>query len=1047
MKFSFPGFAIKRPITTIMVILTLGAFGLIGVTRLPLEFLPAMDIPFIMAIIPYPGATPEQVENEIAIPAEGEFRTLSHIRRIQTTSDTDGCQVRIEFDWETDMNLAAAEVRDRIERLRLQLPSDADTIMLQRFSAEAMPVMAFSLFSPEDDEAFAHRLRTNIEPRLKRIEGVADVMLHAPGQREVFVEFDQDALRRANLGLYEVVEQLQESSVNLSLGALTDGGTRYYARASNEWSTVEELENLVIGPNNMRLRSVADVRYRPEERESVQAIDGQRGAFVLIQKEAEANTVDVCQGVQEELEQIQTEPEYEAMEVFEFFDQSDIILSALDGLVDAGRYGGMLAFAVLFLFMLRIRPTLLVALAIPASLLGGLLFMFFAGMTLNLITMISLITAVGMLVDNSIVVMENIFRRRQLGEDPITSAREGASEVGLAITSATCTTVVVFIPVLYMQTGEMASYMRQFAAPVIASLFTSLLLALTVIPLAASRMRDRDQWGGYHHVRGFLSALARRPGFVHIQHWRPIKRLITMYSTALAGALRWRLATMAGLGAIALLTAAIPYHGVGVEEIDQRLAQEVRVRVELDQNHDLEMAGEVFERLEAAIDRQRDELGIRNVFMDYSRSGGNISVYLKSPEDYPQGEEPPYTPEDVMNILWQRMPEKLPGVELRFRIPEMEEDGGDTVSVRLRGHDTQRLENYAKRFRDLMDDLPHITDAETDTDRSRDEVQVRMDKPRVAEANITPMVIAQTVDFALRGARLPYLKQDGREIRVTAQFREEDRQTRRDLDNVSLAKPDGSLTPISQLVDYQRGQSPRAIRRVNGQNVVNVTGQVSGDNTLAVHRDVRELVEAFQMPQGYSVQLGDEFQEMDANITSFLLALVFAIILIYIVMATLFESPLLPLSVLTSVPLAFLGVFWALYLTNTSWDIVAFIGAILMVGIIVNNGIVIVDYINRLRLGGLDRHSAILQAGRDRFRPVFMTALTTILGCVPLALGRGVGDAVSFHSLGRALIGGLTTGTILTLFIVPLFYTFIDDIRLWVRDFAGALASIGSSRR
>ncbi|MFO7775029.1 MAG: efflux RND transporter permease subunit, partial [Candidatus Hydrogenedentota bacterium] len=785
MKFSFPGFAIKRPITTVMVVLTMAAFGLIGVTRLPLEFLPAMDIPFIMAVIPYPGATPEQVENEIAIPAEGEFRTLSHIRRIRTTSDTDGCQVRIEFDWETDMNLAAAEVRDRIERLRLQLPSDADTIMLRRFSAEAMPVMAFSLFSPEDDEAFAHRLRTNIEPRLKRIEGVADVMLHARGEREVFVEFDQDALRRANLGLYEVVGQLQESSVNLSLGALTDGGTRYYARASNEWSTVEELENLVIGPNNMRLRSVADVRYRPEERESVQTIDGKGGAFVLIQKEAEANTVDVCQGVQDELEQIQTEPEYEDMDVFEFFDQSDIILSALDGLVDAGRYGGMLAFAVLFLFMLRIRPTLLVALAIPASLLGGLLFMFFAGMTLNLITMISLITAVGMLVDNSIVVMENIFRRRQLGEDPITSAREGASEVGLAITSATCTTVVVFIPVLYMQTGEMASYMRQFAAPVIASLFTSLLLALTIIPLAASRMRDRDQWGGYHHLRGFLSALARRSGVVHIRHWRPIRRLVTLYAAALAGALRWRLATMAGLGAIALLTAAIPYQGIGVEEIDQRLAQEVRIGVELDQNHDLEMAGEVFERLEAAIDRQRDELGIRNVFADYSRGGGNISVYLRSPEDYPRGEEPPYTPEDVMNILWQRMPEKLPGVELQFRIPEMEEDGGDTVSVRLRGHDTQRLENYAKRFQDLMDDLPHITDAETDTDRSRDEVQVHMDKSRVAEADITPMVIAQTVDFALRGARLPYLKQEGREIRVTAQFREEDRQTRGDLDNVS----------------------------------------------------------------------------------------------------------------------------------------------------------------------------------------------------------------------------------------------------------------------
>jgi hydrophobic/amphiphilic exporter-1 (mainly G- bacteria), HAE1 family len=1043
MKLSLPQIALRRPITVTMLAVTMLCMGAIAASRIPLEFLPGMELPFVICVIPYPGATPEQVENEIAIPAEGAFRTLPGLQRIRTTSDTNGCTVHLDFDWDVNMGLATAETRDRMERLRLELPSGVDNIYLQRFSAQSMPVMLFALFSDEDREEFAHRIRTYIEPRLMRQEGVAEVAVFGGDERQVLVEFDQDALRSANLALYDVVSRLQNSSINVALGSLYEARSRYYVRALGEFSTPDELADLVIGPNNMRLRHVAEVGYGSRsEDEGEYTVDGMRGVFLFVRKESQANTVDTCEAVRTELEAILAEPEFQGTEKFIFFDQSEIILGALDGLFDAGRYGGALALGVLFIFLLRIRPTLVVALVIPASLLGGLVFMFFAGMSLNLVTMTSMIIAVGMLVDNSIVVMENIYRHRQLGHGPVESAHQGASEVGLAITTATCTTLVVFIPVLFMEAGQMSHYMQQFAGPVMVALVTSLVLALTVIPLAASRMRERRALPGYaaasRLLSGFTGARKQpRPGGYH-----PIQRLIAIYMGCLSLTLRWRMGAMLVVLAIATLTSAIPYQHVGVADSAPVSAREVNIRVTLDQNYDMDGAREVFERLEQAINAQREELGIKNVFLDYSRRGGQISVYLMQPDDYAPGERRKYSTEEVRDILWQRLPDKMPGVELRFSIPDMGEGEGRSVTVRMRGDDTRLLNEYAERFRDIMEGIPNLTEVETDTDRSRQEMQLRIDNRLAAEANVTPIMLAQTVDFALRGTRLPYLKQGGREIPVWAQFREEHRQTRANLDNVAILTPTGQFVTVNQIAEYQRAQSPRAIRRIDGKNVVSISGQVSGDNMLQIQRDIRQAADGFQMPQGYNTDLGDEFQEMQENIVNFINTLLLAIILIYIVMGALFESYILPLSILTSVPLAFIGVYWALYFTGTSWDIVAFIGVILMVGIVVNNGIVIVDYINQLRKQGFDRTTAILQAGRNRFRPVFMTAITTILGCVPLAIADSETGA-SFNSLGWALIGGLTTGTALTLFIVPLFYTFIDDIGGWLRNFFASVASLG----
>jgi len=1045
-----------------MLLISLVVVGIIACFRMPLKFLPEMDFPFVGCYIPYPGATPEQVEKEVAIPAEGEFRTIPGLKRIFSYSDSDGCRVNMRFESDVNMATASAEVRDRVERLKLSLPKDVDRVFIFRHSSNSIPIMAFGVFRAGNEEEFVHLIRTVMEPRLARLDGVAEVQVFASKpEPEVLIEFDQNRLRTYNIALYEVIMALQTANLNLPVGSLLDGNSKFYVRVTDEFHRPEELANLVISGSGLRLKDIARVGFRTRELDAHYDIDGKGGAFVLVRKESEANAVQTCANVRAEIERIKADPTFVGTEEHVFLDQSELIMTALNGLVDAGEGGGVLAIIVLYLFLLRLRPTLVVALAIPVSLVSALGFMYFAGMTLNLVTMVSLIVAVGMLVDDAIVVIENIYRYRQLGKSPEESAERGTSEVAIAITSSTLTTIVVFIPVFYMQSGEMAAYMRQFAVPMTAALMASLLVAFTLIPMTTSRMRDvrllklfrsdSDAAADQAAAGNASPEAARRGGRLG---WlraafsvHPITRVIRVYARCLDVVLRHRLAGMVCILTVIGVTVIWPMRMVGMQDMPKLDMREVDVDIELDQNFNMAMANETFSMIKDAINKQKDELGIKNLFTRYDASGGTIEVFLKKVEDYPAGQNPPFPTDDVLNILWQRLPERLPGARIRLSMPEAGGAEGEralTVSVRLTGDDATILNQLAERFRLLMAGIPNMSDVEVDQERVKQEVQLHVDEPRAQSAGISPSVIARTVDVALRGNRLPYLKQGGREFPVWAQFREEDRKSRANLDNVSVIGSAGSLVPLNQLVTYGKAQSPMSIRRVDGKNVISVSGKISTNDLTQVQKDLNRVISSVGLPLGYTIDLGDEFLELNMNIANFIATLVMAVVLIYIVMAALFESLMLPFSILTTVPLAFIGVYWGLYLTKTSLDTVGLIGCILMVGVVVRNGIVIVDHTNLLRRQGMTRHEAVVQAGRDRFRPVMMTALTTVLGVIPLAIESKSGSTVSFVSLGRAFCAGLTTGTILTLVIVPLFYTLIEDLAAWAVRFFGTLASLWS---
>lgn len=1039
MRISLPEFALRRPITVLMAIITMLGLGMISLQRIPIEFIPKIEFPFIGVYIPYVGATPDQVEKEIAIPAEGQFRTLSNVKRISSTSDMNGCNIFMQFEG-VDLSTATSEVRDRMERLKAELPADVDRMFLQKFSSDALPVMIFTLYQDDNIEELADATRTVLQPRLLRLDGVADVTIFGEERPDVLVEFDQDALRSRSLSLYQVVQNLQVSNLNLALGELVDGKQKHFVRALDEFTSPSDLAELVVGPNAVRLKDVAEVGYVKRKQDSGYAIDGKTGVAVLIRKESESNTVATCLAVQAELEAILEEPLFGDSQLFMFFDQSEMILGALDGLIRAGQWGGALAFLVLFLFLRRFRLTIVVALCIPASLFVAFILMYFAGYTLNIVTIIAMIVALGMLVDNAIVVMENIHRHSQEGLSTEDSARIGATEVSLAITAATATTCAAFLPLVFLDTGDLSNYIRQFAVPVTVALAASLILAVTAIPLAAChlparetlwtnrlwlRIRDRARSGKNEKDAGVeKESLGARlmNGFVGTYLW------------LLGWTQRWRLATMLLVGAAFLSTipACNGLQRQGLPSIDSR---QVVIDIRFDRGFDPDNVRSTFDMIYEKIDLRREELSIKNVFYQYSARGGNFNVYLNTKDDLPPEELLPYTTDEARDILWASLPTAIPGAELRFTIAETGEQSSQGFSLRMRGDDSAELSAYASRFAALLEDRPNITEAKADDDETEEEIQIHIDETFASRNGVSPFTIAQTVDFALRGVRIFYIKREGREIPVWAQFSEEDRMSRANLENVAILNQRGDLVPLSQMVEFEKARSPSAIQRVNSKNVVNISATTRTRDLGRVMGDLRGLVENFDLPRGYSIEFGDQLADLESDMSAFLMSVFLAIIVIYLIMGALFESYLLPISILVTVPLAAIGVIWSMYATGTPIDTMTFIGFILLAGIVVNNGIVIVDHINQLRKDGISRYDAIVRAGRVRFRPVMMTALTTILGVVPLAVGEE-----TFSGLGRALIGGLTSGTILTLFVVPLFYALIDDMRGWFSNFVASFS-------
>jgi len=1019
---SFPELALRRPVTMLMVYATLFVLGVVAVHRIPLEFLPTMTGPLFWIEIPYRNATPAEVEKTISVPAEELLQTVPNLSKVDSISQGSSSSLLLEFDWGTDMDYAYLDVKDRLDRLKETLPRESQEYFIWKFSSADMEVVFLSFTWDGPVEELYEIVSERVKPRLQRIGGVGSVAVWGHAPKKVFIDLDQDLLKAYGISLYDLVLDLERNSFNIASGEVREGRTRYLVRSTNEYRSLEDLNNVLVNKEGLRLRDIARVRYGYPEQAFITRMDGKSAIMAGIKKESNANTVEVCEAVKEEMDRLLAEPSYSRLGFSIIFDQSQFILNSFGDLQNAGLWGGFFAICILFFFLRRVLATCIVAVAIPISIMVAVTVMFFSSMTLNVISMVGLMLGVGMLVDNSIVVSENIFRLRERGVEAEEASRTGSRDVALAILASTLTTIIVFLPIAFMDTGVMKTYTREVGIAISLSLLASLFVALTFIPLIASRLPREKQ-----------------------KHSRILGALIVGYRNRLRWVLHHRSQVSCLLFILIVVTILVPVRKVpqkGESAGDiRRVILDLRVKGVQERERLLEPMEQVEEELFA----ERDQLDIEHILARSGHMGGRsqINVFLR------EGDEAHITTDEAQCRILNALP-TIPDVE--FLIPEHGSPHGgaeNEVEILLKGDDPRRLEGIARALMDRIEGIEGVHQVDIDMEPGFDEIQINVDRSLAKKHRVNPLVAAQTIAFGLRGYSLRRMKTEEREIDVQIQLEREDREDVSRLKELQLLTEDGELIPISVVARFRESPGQEIIRRSDGKRTVRVRAQTPGQALGILKGKIEGLLREVRLPPGYSAEFGRSIVDLEKTKKAFGSALLLSIVLIYFLLGGLFESYIHPFTILVSVPLALIGSYWVMYLTGSALDAATFIGLILMVGIVVNNAIVIVDHMNRIRRSGKNREEAILQAGQDRVRPVLMTAATTILGLLPLAWGgSGIGGVVMFAPLGKAVMGGLALSTLLTLFVVPLFYTYLEDFGQALERLAGlALAGKGKGKR
>jgi hydrophobic/amphiphilic exporter-1 (mainly G- bacteria), HAE1 family len=1014
---SLPRFAVRKPVTTGMMVVTVIVLGLISTSLIPLDMFPSFERPVLQVTVPYPNASPSEVERRIVRPLEEELGTVRALESIRATASQDRGRVELEFKPGTDMDMAALEVRERVELVRGQLPSDVQRINLRRFSSDEQPVLRAAIAWDGDPALLTELVERQIEPALLQVHGVAQVEFSGLEAREVSIELDQDRMRSQGITIAMISTALNRGNEDYSAGELELEGTRFDIRAEGQLRSVEEIENLPLNAVGVRLSDVAEVTYDFPERDFFFRMNGQNARQAEVYKESEANIVEVARAVRVALEEVTERPGLEGLSFRIWQDQSEGIIEVLWLLAGAGALGGGLAVVVLFAFLRRLTPTLIVAAAIPVSLIFTVVILYLFGDSLNIITLSGLMLAVGMLIDNAVVVVENIFRHREMGSDPEEAAVDGANEVGLAILSGTVTTVIVFTPLFFLPPTQMGTQFRAFGTSISSTMLASLGVAFTLIPLLAL-------W--------LLKGKMPRPG--RVMSW-----MNNTYQRALDRILNYRYVT-AGVAALVFTAGISLLMGLPRELMPEEDNRFIRMSVSTPRGISVEERSQIFAEAEQTILDHAEGLEITNV---NSFSRGTFSSIFMTLKPFSEGGEKSTAQitEEIQDLL-----PVIPGVEWRQRRGFGRMSG---VQVRLVGESTSELARLAEAVElHLSQSVDGINEIDNSLESGNEEVRVRVDRRAAERAGLTSQDVAQAVSGALRGSVATRFRSGEREVDVLLQLREEDRVSIAQLSNMAVGTADGTSVPLGTVADIQVVGGPTDIQRENRQTAVTVSAEVStGYNREDVIQDVQTAMAGFELPVGYSWDLGRGWAEEQEQFGDMMIAAILALILIYLVLAALFESMVLPLIIYFSIFFAVPGLGLIFLITGSSFSILSFLGILITVGIVVNNSIVMIDLVNQLRDRGMDRRQALLSGCTARLRPILMTSLTTVMGLIPMAFWATEGMGVMFAPIGQAVIGGLTTSTILTLLLTPTLYAWFDDMGLWltaVRRQALAMAGFGS---
>ncbi len=1022
--------ALTRPITMLMIFLSVMVLGTIAVLNIPLELIPSgASAPFLSVEVPYSNATAQDVEDKITRPLEQELATTPRIDEISATSSSNRARVNMIFEQDADMDVAYREVRDRIARVRPDLPDDVKQVNIQKQSADNIPVVFYGVTWPEGLDNPQDLLERHLMRRLERLEGVGLVSAWGQEDREIRIEVDRELAEAANLNIFEIAQKLGQSHFNLASGELEEREGKYLLRSLAEYRTTQELENVVVGPNDLRLDDVADVLYEFPEQDRYDRYNGQESMALFVIKESQANTVEVCERIKAEIEAAKRDPALAVFTIEPIFVQGDTIITSLDQVVDSGVQGGILAVFVLLLFLRRLRLTVIIALSIPLSIFMALPFMYFSGQTINMVSLIGLMICIGLVVDNSVVVAENIAYYRGRGVSRFAAALHGASEVALPVTLATATTMVVFLPATLIASGSLQFFLIRMVTPVCVSLLASLFVALILIPMAVAFVLERDvfqdvQPGSFKYTLLKLDRWWKaKLGWVYEITFGKLQAL---YGRLLRASLRGRMNVVV-ISLLAMASLAVPMNpktGVQMEVENEMGGRQIRISYTMPQDVTLEEADAFFRDLEAWFASKREEWNVGGEFVQIEPGFASVQLFFDPPRDG----DPPFR--EVGQQIFDQLPVP-PGWSKRSNFAESDGARSSQFPVFIYGDDHASVQNVKDELLPLLEQVDGVVSVlgNSRDDSQREELALSLDPVMAERLGVSAGLVGNTVAYALRGNPLPRFHGEDREIDVWIRYQEEDREELKDLLEFKVPTRSGDPVPIRTLTNKSVTEGETVLVRNNKRVAALIELEIDPERRQEAIANVQAFLQQYELPPGVSFDSDTESRDLGEQNRNLMLALILACVFIFLIMGFLFESFVLPLSVLPSIPLSFVGVWWFLYLTKSSLDMLAGIGLLLLLGVVVNNAIVLVDFINGARAQGLDREEAIVQAGLQRFRPIFMTALTTVGGMIPLAFSEPPAEGIPYGPFGKTLVGGMTTSTILTLVVVPVSYTAFDDLR------------------
>lgn len=1007
-------FSIKRPIFTLVSMFLILIMGAVSLLNIPLKLIPEISPPVGVVVTSYPGASPEEVVEKVTKPLEANLATLPGIKTMTSTSQEGANLVLMQFSWTTDIDDIQNEVIQRLEQT--PLADDVGKPRFMKFDPSQFPIIQLSLSADEDEETL-RELADQLKLELTKVDGVASVNLSGTSVQEVRVELDQEKLKSYQLSQADVVDVIKANNISMPGDTILTEGKELTTRIISAIDSLDTLKSLTVGANpangeKITLGDISSVALTNVDDRTITRTNQAPSVLLSVLQQSDANTADVSKEFVKNLDELLEKDKYSGIDSDILFDQGDYIQQAIGNISLSLLLGGVFAMVVLFLFLRNVKSPLIIGIAIPYSVIVTFVLMYFADFTLNIMTLGGLALGIGMLVDNAIVVIENIYRHLSMGKDPKVAAQDGTKEVGGAITASTLTTVAVFLPVVFI-TGIIGDLFTEFALTISFSLIGSLAVALTVVPMLASRLLKAPKKN--------LEAKRQKGNTLKVLEksvkWSLRNRAVVILITL----------AFLGLGSFGLTT-------VGTQFLPSTDEGFFSVRIKLENGAALMETEKVLAALEEQLKDEQDVeayvslIGTTQEGSFRGTTNANIAELYVKMKELEKRERSTFAFVDDVKSSFERAAKKAnETAELSFNMQSSAGSSPNTLSFSVRDTDESRLAESVDNIYNALNDLDDVNELSTDLMDTVEEVQVTVDRDKALEHGLAPAQIAMIVNDVTRGTRATQFVSETGEIQSV--FVEYDSEVTSNLDQLKgllLKKPDGKYVTLEEVTIIEVGSGPVNIQRINQSAAVGFTLKYKtstnlGDISKQVDKEIAEL----DLPDETEIVFGGDRELLDSSINDMMMAFILAIVFIYLVMAAQFESLKYPFVIMFTVPLMVIGVAIALTLTRTPISLTAIIGLIVLAGIVVNNAIVIVDYINKKKEDGMRTYDAIVIAVKDRARPILMTALTTILGLIPLALGIGEGTEIN-QPMGITVIGGLISSTFLTLFVIPVVYSLFD---------------------